>query len=536
MNVGAYLLGGYPEHQDNNLIETRLNKPIYSYVKYDINRRLDSGLPPALELIDKIREQLKSVYNGPLDSLNQVPDKVFIQLLDLSENFLNSKYEAYINGLDTFFQLSTLLKLEEEAKRIFNSIGKDNKIVATAIKQHLLGKGLKYTLVYGLLKIFKRYTENYYYVQDLSEFFRGKRDYIQGSLFASGPLSPGDLDTLLNLRYDINNLEDKFGFSPEIFELMKSDLLAFTEEYIYNNKVVKAGNTVEKEFQIVESLFNFLTDLKRLTINDPLRRKTTYIKFHEITSKLGYRTSRFIANKLRRKGGFTYTNCERIKKLIGAHIIRAPNSGSKLYQLTNNYLKTTIRHISRIRNNDYHKDWKKWHPENCYIILLETMGFNLWSRMTLDDTRNWNLHHIDENKMSFDSNKLILVYQEENLVDIPHLYNLNQFFKGKICTLRDIYGARRLLRTRKIIMRDAIIQLLKLGRTITKNDLGLVKQILDKDQWGEFIDRINFFLKEGESQWFEKYLNKFYNDNKDNHFWNTHYLTLLRNQKQGIHI
>ncbi|MFX1498253.1 MAG: hypothetical protein ACFFBH_12050 [Promethearchaeota archaeon] len=38
----------------------------------------------------------------------------------------------------------------------------------------------------------------------------------------------------------------------------------------------------------------------------------------------------------------------------------------------------------------------------------------------------WTLHHIDEDKMALDSNKLVLVYDYENFNDIPHLYNLNQ--------------------------------------------------------------------------------------------------------------
>lgn len=61
----------------------------------------------------------------------------------------------------------------------------------------------------------------------------------------------------------------------------------------------------------------------------------------------------------------------------------------------------------------------------------------------------------------------------------------------------------------------------------------LIRQVLDTNQCDEFIKSINYFIKEGEIQWFKKYFNKFYTENKDGYFWNTHYLTSLRNQKQG---
>ncbi|MFX1498256.1 MAG: hypothetical protein ACFFBH_12065 [Promethearchaeota archaeon] len=65
------------------------------------------------------------------------------------------------------------------------------------------------------------------------------------------------------------------------------------------------------------------------------------------------------------------------------------------------------------------------------------------------------------------------------------------------------------------------------------NDLKLIRQVLDTNQCDEFIKSINYFIKEGEIQRFKKYFKKFYTNNKDGYFWNTHYLTSSRNQKQG---
>ncbi|MFX1401778.1 MAG: hypothetical protein ACFE8V_11115 [Promethearchaeota archaeon] len=226
----------------------------------------------------------------------------------------------------------------------------------------------------------------------------------------------------------------------------------------------------------------------------------------------------------------------RISKLAVVNVNEAPSSGSKLYQFNREYIKRN--YPLRTLSKGDRKSWLKLVPENSYTILLETMGLNLWSKDFLIDRSSnqiyWNLHHINENKRSLDPNVLIIVYDYENLGDIPHLYRLNTNFKGKICTLRDIYGTRRLLRTRKVIMHDAIIQLLKLGRTITKNDLGSISQVLGESNIDEFSERINFFITHGEVAWFERYYDKFYNDNIKKPFWGTHYLTFLRNQNQNI--
>ncbi|MFX1498255.1 MAG: hypothetical protein ACFFBH_12060 [Promethearchaeota archaeon] len=58
---------------------------------------------------------------------------------------------------------------------------------------------------------------------------------------------------------------------------------------------------------------------------------------------------------------------------------------------------------------------------------------------------------------------MVLGHKSENLAQISQLYRLGQHFKDKICTIREMLIDKRVLRINRILMRNEIIQLLKLG-------------------------------------------------------------------------
>ncbi|MFX1281169.1 MAG: S26 family signal peptidase, partial [Promethearchaeota archaeon] len=178
----------------------------------------------------------------------------------------------------------------------------------------------------------------------------------------------------------------------------------------------------------------------------------------------------------------------------------------------------------------YHKDWKKLYPEHCYNLILETLGLNVWSLTEfLDDKRmsEWIRHHMDEDKASIEIWKLALVYNLENLNEIPHDYMVGWMKDGRRITQKEVMKVRQELFER----REKLLDLIKKDGEI---ELEEAKEYFpegtDEDVIKLFLGRRNFLKKYGEKAFFKYYYGEnFFRLYQNELFWNSNSLV-----KEGI--
>ncbi len=493
------------------------------YVRYNIDNRLNlNDLPPTIKLIELVRADLlhKNIYAGPLDSLGMVPDAALTRYMGVNFDMISDKYTKFSDDIEVYFYLRTLLKMEDKLNRLYRIRGINNLFITNAINSYLKTLGPKYTLLYELTKIFKEYTHKYYWLNELSAIIKDTsldNSYLKSGKFLKHSHTPGKRNVLVNLMYDIYKMSSIRGLrlSKQALQSLKDDCLGTIKQYIFDNEIV-SEHAVE-EFDIFIDLTFLVNDISRKTDSD------FYATVEDLAKKLGFGSGAFYKN-LNGEFGYSFKHALEIKRFASKYL-KTSRTALELYSNIEDYLRTIKKYTSRVRQANYHKYWKVFFPEHSYNLILESMGLNMWSLEFLEDLKEgiiWHRHHIDEDKTSMDTNKMVLVLDSENFANIPHLWMIDQ---GR-ATLLEVVRARKLLRVRKIIIKNEIVRYLK-DKTNSRNYDELQKLGMRSDIIDLFYDRLFCFKTFGEEAFFQQYYGGFYLKYEKGYFWYSNILTHL---------
>jgi len=475
---------------------------------------------PSIKLLERIRNILSSIASVKKWG-GRVTDAEFQRVLGFGDSFIKKINKKISAGVGHNFDTNSLQKMELKI-RSFSEKG--YYLARAAVNIYLSKYDSKGRLIHDIGRVFAQHLKKPISTRSLSKLIGRSSSYLQDfitGMHSKTGLPREDIFThsVLHILVDIFNLKHtKMGIDSWVLEDIKEECFNVVQDFLIDEG--KLDKSAKKQFKVIFSVTHTLSKATN-SFYSPARLSL------EMSQQLyGGDNTQVITTKLVDGSKIDTKQCKWLKRKLRAYILHATPEVLGTIRDINLYYKKS----SRARTK-YHPRW--YDPdivaEHLYTLLIEQLGFCALTLEPLEDKCKdpligWIRHHIDEDTMSIDLDKLAIIISRIHVSSkyLPHKYQAG-------VSKRDVLRVRaRILYNRKVI--KDLIDLDK--KIIDENDLPLAfrKQFRKQEYIDLFIKRRNEFRQRGEDIFFEPggFYENFYQLYKNQWFWSTHYLNFLK--------